>query len=81
MEITDRYKATGTPYPDENSCDECEGMGVYPQKKDTLNKEACKAPCGEITIIGQKGKDDKPIKDDNWVFIRCPYCKGGRKNN
>ena len=38
FEFTDRYKATGIPYPDENSCDECEGMGLYPTRKEKLNE-------------------------------------------
>ena len=36
IEFTDRYLATGTPYPDPNtSCDECEGMGCYPVHRNT----------------------------------------------
>lgn len=42
IEIVDRYSATGTPHPDDNSCDECEGMGMYPCQASELNKEACK---------------------------------------
>ena len=30
VELSDRYNATGTPYPDKDSCHECEGMGLYP---------------------------------------------------
>jgi len=70
-QFTDRYQATGTPYPDENSCKECEGMGVYPVRKDNLNTDACNSPTGRLLVIGQVDS-----KEDNWVFVQCPYCKG-----
>ena len=79
IEFTDRYQATGIPYPDENSCDKCEGMGVYPEKKETLNEEACKSPTGRLLIIGQKEKDGSPCKEDDYVFVQCPFCNGSRK--
>lgn len=72
-QFTDRYQATGTPYPDKNSCEECEGMGIYPVKKDTLNAEALKSPNGRLLIIGQKDTEE-----DDWVFVQCPYCNGTR---
>ena len=74
IEIVDRYSATGTPYPDDNSCDECEGMGMYPCQASELNKEACKY--GEVSVIGQKEKDGTPMADDGWLFLRCPVCDG-----
>lgn len=81
-EFTDRYKATGTPYPNpETMCEgNCEGMGVYPERKDELNKAAVEAKGGRLTIIGQKEKDGTPCKEDNYVFVQCPDCNGtGRK--
>ena len=79
IEITDRYKATGTPYPDENSCDECEGMGLYPVQAENINKEACKSPTGLAIIVGQKEKNGDPMPDDGWVLVRCPVCHGSKK--
>ena len=78
-EITDRYKATGTPYPNKDSCDECDGMGLYPIQKNNLNKEACKSPTGRLLIIGQKEKDRTPMKEDQFVFVQCPFCGGTKK--
>ena len=75
----DRYSATGTPYPDENSCDECDGMGLYPCQAVDLNDEACKSPNGELVIIGQKEQDGTPMPNDGWLIVRCPVCKGTRK--
>lgn len=79
IEISDRYSATGTPYPDENSCDECEGMGLYPERKDNLNAEACKSPTGRLIIIGQKEDTGSPCEEDGFVFVECPICKGTKK--
>ena len=78
LEFTDRYQATGIPYPNENSCDECEGMGLYPESKSSLNERACKAPGGRLTIIGQKENDGTPCEEDDWVFVQCPVSKGSR---
>lgn len=79
IEFSDRYSATGTPYPDENSCDECDGMGLYPCKYENLNEEACKTADGTIKIIGQKAEDGTPLENDGWLIVRCPVCNGTRK--
>lgn len=79
MIFEDRYSATGTPYPDADSCDECEGMGLFPCKATELNSLACESPDGHVVVIGQKEKDGKPMIDDGWLFVQCPYCKGTRK--
>ena len=82
IEFTDRYKATGKPYPDPDTmCEgQCEGMGLYPQRISELNRAACEAKSGRLTIIGQKEKDGLPCKEDEYVFVECPDCKGtGRK--
>ena len=81
VEFTDRYKATGTPYPGKDSCDWCEGMGYSPLEKKDLNTEACKTLKGKLIIVGQKEKNGKPTKEDNWVFVVCPECYGTRKKN
>jgi len=81
VKITDRYSATGTPYPTSKSCDECEGMGLYPIEKSELNTEACNSPTGRLLIIGQKEKDNTPTPEDEWVFVQCPFCNGTRIAN
>lgn len=66
-EFTDRYKATGKPYPDVKTMCEghCEGMGTYPEsdQNDPLWIEAEKI---------------KPT-DDGFHFVKCPDCKGTGK--
>lgn len=79
IEIVDRYSATGIPRPDANSCEECEGMGVYPTSEKELNKQACASPTGKLIIIGQKERDGSPMEDDGYLFVQCPYCNGTRK--
>ena len=83
IEITDRYKALGIPYPDrETMCKgKCEGIGLYPTEKKDLNKEACEANGGRLTIVGQKEKDGTPTEEDDWVFVQCPDCYGTGKRN
>ncbi len=39
----DRYEATGTPYPDEHSCEQCSGMGCYPIKLEPVMSYADRA--------------------------------------
>lgn len=78
--MSDRYSATGTPYPDENSCDECDAMGVVPCQASELNKYACEQSDGQVVVIGQKELDGiTPMEDDGWLFLQCPVCKGSRK--
>jgi hypothetical protein len=78
-EIVDRYSATGIAHPDENSCKECEGMGVLTCEATELNKYACESSDGRVVVIGQKEKDGTPVPDDGWLFLQCPICKGTRK--
>lgn len=79
--FVDRYSATGTPRPTSDSCDYCEGMGVSPQQKSTLNKDAVIAKGGRLIVIGQHDGTDKkvPGEEDEWVFVKCPECCGSRK--
>ena len=79
IEFTDRYQATGTPYPDENSCNWCEGMGISPLEKSKLNTEAVRAKGGRLMIVGQIDKGQKPMEEDDWVLVGCPECCGSRK--
>lgn len=82
IEIIDRYSATGTPYPDENSCDWCEGMGVSPLHKSEANKTAVEDGAnGHLLIIGQTEQDGRPCEEDDYIFVRCPKCFGTRKKN
>ena len=81
IEFTDRYKATGTPYPDENSCDWCEGMGISPLSKTKINSEAVEQSHGKLIIVGQKESGGSPTEEDDFVFVRCPECFGIRKKN
>ncbi len=80
IEIIDRYSATGIPYPDENSCDECEGMGVVPCLSKEVNRYACESPKGCVLIIGQKEEDGSAVADDGYLFLQCPVCEGSRKS-
>ena len=63
----DRYSATGTPYPDENSCKECDGMGLYPCKAEHLNEEACKTEDNRLVIIGQIESDGDVYKNGSKI--------------
>jgi hypothetical protein len=75
----DRYSATGTPRPDENSCNECDAMGLYPIKAENLNEEACKTENKRLIIVGQVDSNAEPMEDDGWLIVECPVCKGTRK--
>lgn len=79
MELTDRYQATGTPYPADDSCMECDGMGVLPIKADCLNEEAVASPTGRLLVIGQTEEDGSPCPDDGWIIVQCPHCDGTKK--
>ncbi len=75
IEFTDRYKATGTPYPDpEKMClGQCDGMGYYPQYipgPDDTNEEHKR----------WNALHAKPHKEecDGYHFIVCPDCEGTR---
>ncbi len=79
-EFTDRYKATGTPYPDPKTMckGQCEGLGVVP-----------------IYMLGKNPRDVGPEPETNrvyirlwkeaealepskngWHFVTCPDCEG-----
>lgn len=75
----DRYSATGIPRPDENSCHECDAMGLFPCKVEELNKLACEQADNRLVIIGQVEKDGTPMANDGWLIVQCPTCKGTRK--
>ena len=80
IEITDRYSATGTPRPEpETVCEgDCDGMGYYPENKESLNIEAVKVKGGSLLIVGQVNDDKTPTEEDSHVFVMCPECCGSR---
>ena len=80
-EFTDRYEATGTPYPDpETMCaGQCDGMGCYPVKRgasDTTGEEL-RRWC--VAHERTDAHDDGPC--DGWHFITCPDCEGTGKRS
>lgn len=77
--IEDRYSATGTPRPDENSCHECDAMGLFPVKVEEIDQLAVDSPDGRVLVIGQKKEDGEPVSFDGWLIVQCPTCKGTRK--
>ncbi len=72
LEITDRYKATGTPYPDpETMCQgQCEGMGKVPVYEDDPNDE--EGNWHDLWLAAEA----KTPSDDDCHFVVCPRCKG-----
>lgn len=87
FEFIDRYKATGTPYPDPNTMclGPCEGMGVYPHKRKGYgaSKLEIDAPETEYEIQEWNKMHNAPDAHknepcDGWHFITCPDCKGTR---
>jgi hypothetical protein len=90
IEFTDRYKATGTPYPDtETMCEgQCEGMGRYPQwmpppgmePKSVRPTDDCTEEEKTAWLLAHKDSEwDKEHGCDGYHFILCPDCKGTGK--
>ena len=90
IEFTDRYKATGTPYPDpETMCEgQCEGMGVVPvyygkgavlgMKAEVRPADAVNDEEGPWLDLWNAAEAKEPSKD-GWHFVVCPACNGTRK--
>ncbi len=72
IEITDRYQATGTPYPDPKTVckGQCEGMGQVPIKSDDMEE-----PFRTLWLEAEK----KEPTDDGYHFVVCPECNGTGK--
>ncbi len=72
IECTDRYKATGTPYPDvKTMCEgQCEGMGCVPIDKDDMEEP--------FHTLWLEAEAKKP-SDDGCHFVKCPDCNGTGK--
>ena len=77
IEFTDRYKATGTPYPDpETMCKgQCDGMGWVPVHKDDPNDDD--GNWNDLWLEAEK----KTPTDDGYHFVICPTCNGTRMDN
>lgn len=71
IEFTDRYKATGTPYPNPDTMclGQCEGMGVVPISEDDIDE-----PWRALWLAAEA---EKP-SDDGYHFVTCPDCNGTR---
>lgn len=73
IEITDRYKALGIPYPDPKTmCQgQCEGTGYVPIHKTEADPEWKK--------LWDKAEAETGPSDDGWHFVSCPDCGGSGK--
>ena len=89
IEFTDRYSATGTPYPNpETMCEgHCEGMGCVPVY-DLRGDPKAEQPT-QIMAIDYNERDPELVArweaaeaknptDDGWHFVVCPDCNGTR---
>lgn len=91
IQFTDRYEATGIPYPDpETMCRRCEGMGFYPVMGLGMHSNY------DASFMTDDDFEDQEIwyeyhnrgnfikrfihkmRCDGWHFIKCPDCKGTR---
>ncbi len=72
IEFTDRYQASGIPYPDlETICQgQCEGTGMVP-----IHKDKTEEPWHSLWVEAEQ----KSPSDDDWHFVVCPDCNGSRK--
>jgi hypothetical protein len=70
-EFSDRYSATGTPYPNpETMCQgRCEGMGCVPVLSNEMEEP--------WRTLWREAEERKPT-DDGWHFVICPDCSGTR---
>ena len=68
IELMDRYKALGIPYPDvETMCKgQCEGTGWFPENDQT-------------SPFWQAAHNARGHDCDGWHFVRCPECDGTGK--
>lgn len=73
IEFTDRYKATGTPYPDPATmCNgQCEGMGCYPLYLDGSESDYEREQWNL--------KEATNPTPDGYHFIQCGECGGTGK--
>jgi hypothetical protein len=86
IEVTDRYKALGIPYPDpETVCQgQCEGTGwvaVYISSGDRRKGATHSRPDDETdealrALWYAAEKKDRSKDKDGWHFVDCPDCGG-----
>jgi hypothetical protein len=71
IEFSDRYSATGTPYPDlDTVCTgHCEGMGCVPVERNDGDPR--------FRALWEEAEKRSPT-DDGWHFVVCPDCNGTR---
>ena len=85
IEIIDRYKALGIPYPDlEIMCKgQCEGTGFIPHRKHSNDDELQMSRQDGDEILDELWEEahKNPHKEecDGWHFLKCPDCKGTGK--
>ena len=74
IEGTDRYQASGIPYPDPKTMcgGQCEGMGVVPISGDDMEE-----PWRTLWLEAEK---ENPSDNGNH-FVKCPDCKGTGKSS
>ena len=79
FEFTDRYKATGTPYPNpETMCEgPCEGMGIYPHKLGDEDETPQERELWQAAHDALNSHDESGC--DGWHFIKCSTCNGTGK--
>ena len=73
INVTDRYRAAGIPYPDPKTMckGQCEGMGVVPIGRDEQDPR--------WKALWDEAEADSP-SDDGWHFVTCPECGGTGKD-
>lgn len=77
IQFTDRYTATGTPYPNPwTTCKgHCEGMGLYPEQFEAWERSGPRPP-GLIPQKDESGRWEPFPPSDGFVWVRCPECGG-----
>lgn len=82
IEYSDRYVATGRPYPDpETMCPgPCEGMGVVPIYRPQADQKASliQGPDEDdprYIVLWEEAEQKKPCTD-GWHFVTCLDCGG-----
>lgn len=84
LEITDRYKANGIPYPDPRTCcPECDGMGISPfyMKEHDKNAELDydMEPFGEPYLSMYLKAEEEHPTEDGYHYLKCIACNGTGK--
>lgn len=73
----DRYEATGTPYPDPETCcpGRCDGMGCYPRRRSAIVRF--------FRLVAwwlYPGLFHLELRPEAYEFVTCETCRGtGRR--